>query len=89
MQEEHLAVNLRRSLLKVSHFTKGRELDVVVHPVMKKFIDSQQDFLDSIENKINLVGDVYMARDHFRVFYTRTKKEIVFNDLPRVFGVYL
>jgi len=89
LQEEHLAVNLRRSLRKVSHFTKGRELDVVVHPVMKKFIDSQCDFLESIENKINLVGDVYMARDHFRVFYAKTKKEIVFNDLPRVFGVYL
>ncbi len=89
LQEEHLAINLRRSLRKVSYFTKGRELDVVVHPVMKDFIESERDFLETIENKINLVQDVYMARDHFRVFYTETKKEIIFNDLPRVFGVYL
>ncbi len=89
LQEEHLAVNLRRSLRKVSYYTKGKELDVIVHPVMKEFIESQADFLESIENKINLVQDVYMARDHFRVFYKQTKKEIVFNDLPRVFGVYL
>ncbi len=89
LQEEHLAVNLRRSLRKVSYFTKGKELDVILHPVMKEFIESQRDFLESIENKINLIEDVYMARDHFRAFYAQTKKEIVFNDLPRVFGVYL
>ncbi len=88
-KEDHLAINLRRLLLKVSYFTKGKDLDVVVHPVLKEFIDSCDDFFATIENKVNLIEDVYMARDHFRVFYSKTKKEIIFNDLPRVFGVYL
>jgi len=89
LKENHLAIKIKRSLKKIDYFTKKRDLDIVVHPSIKDFIKSQIDFFDGIKNKICLIDDIYMARDHYRVFYSENKKEIKIDDLPRIFDIYL
>lgn len=76
LSEDNFAMKTKRAIKKMQYFLKPEDITLVVHPTIKVWIDEIEDFFFDIKNKIDVVGDDYIARDRFRLFYTKSKKQI-------------
>ena len=74
--EDSFAMKLNREIKRREYFLDGEPINLFVHPSVKIFLDNHKDLFYNIKNRVKIFGDEYMARDKFKIFNAKTKKEI-------------
>ncbi|MBW6516163.1 MAG: Rne/Rng family ribonuclease [Candidatus Cloacimonetes bacterium] len=76
LSREAVAMKIHRSLERAEYYVHNKPITLVIHPVIKKYLEGYPQFFKGIKPRVIVEEDEKISAETYRIFYDDKKKEL-------------
>jgi len=76
LSREAVAMKIHRSLERAEYYVRNKPITLVIHPLIKEYLQAFPDYFQGIKPKVIIEEDNEINMDKYRIFYDDPQKEL-------------